>query len=179
MIKAESRIDMIYGKVRILGVHRKDSQGRPTFKAQCECGRICYPRGDYLNARGKTVSCGCRQGKSYDQRSSEYKKKRNVAYIKRHEEVKSNTRRYKLKEKYRITPEIYSEMFLSQKGRCLVCKKHRNDLPKTYGPLAVDHCHKTGKIRGLLCRSCNSGIGHLKDDVSLVYSALLYLSRNA
>lgn len=40
---------------------------------------------------------------------------------------------------------------------------------------SIDHCHKTGKVRGLLCKTCNTGIGHLKDDPNILRSAINYL----
>ena len=49
------------------------------------------------------------------------------------------------------------------------------NLPKR---LYVDHCHKTGKIRGLLCNSCNTALGLLKDDISLFKRSIDYLNKN-
>lgn len=64
-----------------------------------------------------------------------------------------------------------------QNHLCAICgkaetMKHKDGRVK---PLCVDHCHTTDKIRGLLCGRCNSGIGMLKDDISIVESALNYL----
>jgi len=53
---------------------------------------------------------------------------------------------------------------------CEICKKKN-------GTLNVDHCHTTGKIRGLLCGSCNRAIGLLKEDVSILQSAVNYLNK--
>lgn len=44
--------------------------------------------------------------------------------------------------------------------------------------IALDHCHKTGKFRGLLCMSCNTGLGFFKDDLSLLHKAIQYLSES-
>ncbi len=82
-------------------------------------------------------------------------------------------RKWNLK-KFGLTPEQYDEMFLNQKGLCAICERHSSNFKRR---LAVDHCHHTGKVRGLLCASCNSGLGKLQDDVDYLQSAILYLER--
>jgi hypothetical protein len=71
---------------------------------------------------------------------------------------------------YRITAEEYEKIFKFQNGRCAICQKK----PKK-SKLAVDHCHKTGLIRGLLCWRCNNAIGKFSDDQTLLWSAFMYL----
>jgi hypothetical protein len=79
----------------------------------------------------------------------------------------------KLKKKYNITNQQYEEMKLSQNNKCEICK---NELG--FGHLsAIDHCHKTGKVRGLLCRNCNLMLGNAKDSVSTLKSAQKYLKK--
>jgi hypothetical protein len=80
---------------------------------------------------------------------------------------------------YGITLEQYNEMSLMQNHLCKICHQpetSKNNLRKdgSYN-LAVDHCHQTGKIRGLLCNNCNRGIGYLKDSLVLLKSAIDYL----
>ena len=65
---------------------------------------------------------------------------------------KNKYKRPHLKREYGITLEDYNVMFNEQQGKCKVCFKHQDTL--NY-PLNVDHCHTTGKIRGLLCRNCS------------------------
>ena len=60
-------------------------------------------------------------------------------------------------------------------GTCGICGK-RGTRSK---PLHIDHCHRSGKVRGALCGRCNSAIGFLNDDVSLLHAAVLYLERFA
>ena len=83
-------------------------------------------------------------------------------------------RKKKLKSTYGITPEDYNNMFKEQKGCCAICGVHQSERKKR---LAVDHCHKTGKIRGLLCSNCNTGIGNLRDSIELLEQAIKYLRR--
>ena len=84
----------------------------------------------------------------------------------------SNNRARNLLHKYGITLEDYNQMFADQEGCCKVCDRHQSEFTNN---LCVDHCHTTGKVRGLLCFSCNTGIGHLKDDIELLKRAITYL----
>lgn len=82
------------------------------------------------------------------------------------------------KRRFGITPERYSEMFRSQNGVCAICQQPETATRLgTLKALSVDHCHKTGAIRGLLCSDCNTGIGKLKDDPSVLQSAIRYLTK--
>lgn len=76
-----------------------------------------------------------------------------------------------IKRRYGLTPKQYSEMLDSQHGACAICKQVAEKL-------YIDHCHATGKVRGLLCSLCNSGIGMLGDSAARVDEAAAYLRRN-
>ena len=82
---------------------------------------------------------------------------------------------YQLKRDYGITLEQYDERLEQQNYSCLICGSHKDLFSKD---LAVDHCHSTGKIRGLLCKNCNTGIGNFKDDVEIMKRAIEYIERN-
>lgn len=83
-------------------------------------------------------------------------------------------RRQNLKHFFGITPEEYDRMLENQKGLCGICEKHSSNFSRR---LAVDHCHHTGAVRGLLCASCNSGLGKLQDSVDYLESAIIYLTK--
>lgn len=68
-------------------------------------------------------------------------------------------------------------MLEDQNGRCKICDIEAKDA--MWSVLVVDHCHATGKIRGLLCNSCNVGLGKFKDNPRLVEKALGYLNEFA
>ena len=73
--------------------------------------------------------------------------------------------------KFGIGSEDYAFMLGEQGGVCAICKRANDDGK----PLAVDHCHSTGKVRGLLCSNCNVGIGHLRDSPTIMKSASEYI----
>ena len=81
------------------------------------------------------------------------------------------SRRHSLKKNYGITAQQWDEMFTRQNGCCLLCGE-----PSTSRRLDVDHCHDTGRVRGLLCSGCNAGIALLKHDPVLLAKAIAYLS---
>ena len=86
-----------------------------------------------------------------------------------------NPGRYKeiqLKRKFGISLDEYKQMLTNQQERCAICRIDQSELKRQ---LAVDHCHQTGKIRGLLCDTCNIGLGSFKDSVLNLSSAVQYL----
>ena len=78
-----------------------------------------------------------------------------------------------LRYKYGLTPEQYQAMLVAQSGGCAICGADSPGCGRTY--FSVDHCHASGRVRGLLCSNCNSGIGLLGDSASTVAKALAYL----
>tara|TARA_R110000744_G_scaffold336996_1_gene442270 strand:+ start:296 stop:640 length:345 start_codon:yes stop_codon:yes gene_type:complete len=79
---------------------------------------------------------------------------------------KSHAARYMRSYKFGITEEQLVELLKTK--RCELCD---NELTIQH----IDHCHKTGKIRGVLCNGCNTGLGKFKDDVELMRKAIRYL----
>lgn len=74
----------------------------------------------------------------------------------------------------------YNKMFDEHRNLCGICKNPETRKSRTPGKicrLAVDHCHSTGKIRGLLCHSCNTGIGKFMDNKDLLLAAIEYLKK--
>lgn len=93
------------------------------------------------------------------------------------ERYNSSMREYRKKNyqklrlaRYKLSPERHAEMLLEQKGVCAICKC----LPKGKRPLVVDHNHKTGLVRGLLCYGCNRAL-HVLETVDLLEAAMSYL----
>lgn len=82
---------------------------------------------------------------------------------------------YSLKRRYGITVQQYGEILDRQGGRCAICGA---DACCTGRNFSVDHCHVTGKVRGLLCSLCNKGIGSLRDSPNLLARAIQYLVAN-
>jgi Recombination endonuclease VII len=108
-------------------------------------------------------------------------KRRNPAYAARqlkaseiYRSAKSHQQKrdYQLR-KYGINSQQYDVMFKNQNGMCAICGR-----PPKNRRLNVDHCHKTGRIRGLLCWRCNRGLGFFwNDDPVLMKKAIEYLTK--
>ncbi len=81
---------------------------------------------------------------------------------------------YRLKHYYGITLEDKENLFNEQDGKCLLCEIVFDAVMGK--DVCVDHCHTTGRVRGLLCRQCNCGLGNFKDDVSVLKKAIAYLA---
>ena len=94
-------------------------------------------------------------------------------YMKRYR--KNNPRsakRAQLKHHYGITLEQYEELLEEQDGKCKICGHEPQEGERA---LDVDHCHDEGHIRGILCSSCNAGLGHFQDRPDLLLKAIEYL----
>lgn len=85
-------------------------------------------------------------------------------------EYRRRRRKYELTHYYGISTEDYANLVEKQGDKCAIC----GTKPEAY--LAIDHCHKTNRIRGLLCRKCNSAIGLFDDNPLRIQRALDYLT---
>jgi hypothetical protein len=85
---------------------------------------------------------------------------------------KLSDKKYKLKKRYGLTMEQHEKMHEIQDGKCAICNE--DPYPKK---LMVDHCHESSDVRGLLCNTCNLGIGFFKDNKELLQSAINYLNK--
>jgi hypothetical protein len=96
----------------------------------------------------------------------------NRVYYKNHRKGEVARQRINyLKSKYGITPEDKQRMYREQNSRCAICGKKLTEP----GGCCVDHDHITGEVRGLLCITCNTGIGMLHDDPVITQKATEYL----
>ncbi len=84
-------------------------------------------------------------------------------------------RKYNLKNKYGMTHKDFNLILNKQNKRCKICGSKK---PFGHGNFHVDHNHKTGKIRGLLCINCNRALGFFKDNTFILFSAIKYLKKN-
>ncbi|AXH72004.1 MAG: recombination endonuclease VII [Podoviridae sp. ctbj_2] len=100
----------------------------------------------------------------------------NLAIKKERDARKESLKDYQLQKKFGITLAKYAEMHKEQNGVCLICSQPERTPNRN---LAVDHCHTTGKVRGLLCGHCNKGIGHFYDRIDLLNKSIEYLEKYA
>lgn len=91
-----------------------------------------------------------------------------------------------LRRTYKITLEDYNFMLVSQNFKCAVCQVEAGSQRATWGvkrselnPFCIDHCHEDGRVRGLLCQSCNTGLGAFGDRIEWLIGAIEYLGRGA
>jgi len=82
-------------------------------------------------------------------------------------------RHYGIFRTFKIKPEIYEQMVIDHDNKCAIC--HKECI--TGKNLSIDHDHETGEVRGLLCQSCNLGLGKFYDSIELLERAVSYLSR--
>ena len=113
--------------------------------------------------------------KSNEKRKDYHKRYYKVYYILRKEEYKIKSREKHLRRRYGINSDIYNSILKEQNFKCLVCDCNLKELKRNPD---IDHNHKTGEVRGILCSNCNVAIGLLKEDTKLIKKALLYLEHN-
>lgn len=138
--------------------------------------QLTLPKDDYRNTPTKICNC-CNKEKP----SKEFKlerDKRATNGISQRGQCKTcmEHRKYKrfIKKTYNFSYDEYEKLFDSQGGKCAICESKMGNTKTSR--LFVDHCHDTFKIRGLLCGSCNVGLGHFRDSPKLLRKALSYLS---
>ncbi len=89
--------------------------------------------------------------------------------------IRNIAKKCKLKQVYGLTLEQFQDLAIRQNNTCAICYRSQKDSNKL---LVVDHDHKTGRIRGLLCTSCNLSLGLINDSKDVLKSALKYLEES-
>lgn len=128
----------------------------PDGKRECASCRAILPEKDFYKNAGRKpgISSYCKPCDKENRDISEYN-------------LIANTRRRGM------TVEDYAHMLDIQGGLCAICMN-----PEENRKLSIDHCHETDKVRGLLCRQCNIGLGHFKDDPALLVAAAKYVLKH-
>ncbi len=102
--------------------------------------------------------------------NAEHREERSIYRKKLYATHREEAAHYSLMYSYGITLKEYNKILANQNGVCAICGNPPNDRK-----LAVDHNHVTGKIRGLLCKACNTTLGNVKDSVEILEKAIEYL----
>jgi len=135
-----------------LDLFAKDKYKQDGHRSACkECNKVDHFRRYHSDVEGQK------------QRVQEYREN-NV------EKVKASNRNTKLKRAYGITQEQFLEMSSKQDNKCACCGKDRK--------LVVDHCHTSGNIRELLCNPCNTALGLLNEDTTIIQNLSNYIRKH-
>ena len=124
--------------------------------------------------------------KEYQARWYQKNKEKRKAQIAEYEKTKPKEwrpaigRKANLKKRYNITQQEYETKLAYQEYKCAICGKDASDNKRggKTEPLHIDHCHESNKLRDLLCHTCNSGLGHFKDNIEFLQKAVEYLRKH-
>jgi hypothetical protein len=131
-----------------------------------------YPRGFSTHCRSCIKEYRAhyydRNQEDFNQKNKEYRTSDPAKYN------REQSKRYLRKSlrKYGLTVDDYQRLYDAQQGKCEICGTHQDRL-------VIDHCHATGRMRGLLCRLCNAGLGYAKDNPHVLRRMIRYLNDSA
>lgn len=163
--------------------YRKDKSRKDGIHKTCNSCNASIQRDWYQRNKAKAQANA----------NKRYQENKEAISAKRKQDRKNNPEKYKTARKKQYSPtkrkeyawkragikdmdyDRYLLMLEKQNHCCDICNKHISEINRTH--FDVDHDHNTGKVRGLLCTQCNSGIGKLQDSVSILSAALNYLKR--
>ena len=150
-----------------------------------KCGEYKTDENFYRRGTGRQtqcIQCSKASAKEWYASNPDYRKEKarvwrteNPDYVRDYR--KTNRRRIYMVEsarKYGITTEQFDEMFDRQGGCCGTCQKSFDWTDKQTKP-HIDHCHLTGKVRGLLCNKCNTVLGLVEDNAEVLSNLIEYL----
>jgi hypothetical protein len=138
---------------------------------------IRFQNGDQLDCRISNLCEGFYLTTKYDHRTKDGRAASQKEYRSLRREEFSQRER---ERKFGLSLAGYSAMVASQDNKCAICRQPETATRKgIVKALAVDHCHATGAVRGLLCVACNTGIGKFKDNRDTMLAAIKYLDKHS
>ena len=151
---------------------KKEKDG---FQYQCiDCSKQYHAK-RYIEQKDKLKV----QLKKYKEENKEKLEVASLLWKKNNpDKVKQYQRTSNLRKNFGLSMDEYEQMLAKQNNLCAICEKPETFIhhqTKETARLAVDHCHKTNKVRKLLCKSCNTALGLFKDDIGVMENAVQYL----
>jgi hypothetical protein len=149
--------------------NEQSKNGSYKYMTRCDCGTekvVAYNQ----MTRGSTKSCGCLQLRKGED-SPNFK---HGLALKSHPEYKRYQRECFDRHRYNLEPQHKAALLDAQNGGCAICGYK---FEQKVGDMKVDHDHKTGAVRGLLCDLCNRGLGMFRDNQDNLTKAISYLAR--
>jgi hypothetical protein len=137
----------------------------PLTQKTCKRCKVEKPVLDFAKGRSYGSHAWCKPCMAEYQLT--YKQKKGKEYFKN----------YNFMSKYGITLEEAQKMLADQHNSCALCKKEVQFLPGFSNAAHIDHCHSSGKVRGILCGNCNTALGKLGDSVETIKNVLKYLEQ--
>ena len=174
--KGKDGKDVEYRYIRLNGVNMPAQRiAYALHHNSFPAGRVSFADGDTLNLRADNLIVRRTAGPGSDKKAAQDRE-----YYRKHRAQHGlSYRESELKRRFGITLHEYGQLMVKQGGKCAICGTDEGGTRLgEVKALAVDHDHKTGRVRGLLCESCNQGIGKLKDDVEILQKAIDYLKAN-
>lgn len=178
---------MSFGKLTVVGKTTQHIGQKIAWECTCACGRNTLSTSANLRGGG-SKSCGCVRSEKTVTRNKASRKFPNPAaanknwHATHHAEKTARHRTLQMRKLFGITVSEYERLLVLQEFRCAVC---RAELPKMNDinnkatlRRALDHNHKTGKVREFLCSRCNMGIGQMGDSPELLEAAAAYLRKH-
>ena len=155
-----------------------DIESQPQAFICPDCQRTLPRDKYYWHKRGHRHSKSCRDCYQIKRRPYQIAYMERVGKEKARARYSPEARSITIIKQYGLTLAKYDAILAAQNGGCAICgskiaKTTRN------GRFCIDHDHKTGEVRGLLCAPCNRGIGLLQDSVPILEAAMKYLTRKA
>lgn len=144
------------------------SHCRKDKPAECFHKNSASPDGKYAQCKICVTARNAARRKKFPVEGRKYSRRHRKIF---HALSIRQRRESRLRKAYGLEPEDFEQIRLNQQNRCAICKEEFSKTPY------VDHCHQTGKVRGLLCHDCNTGIGLLKDSSWRLRDAASYLEK--
>lgn len=178
-----------FGRLVVIKKIKGNKYGHSKYHCKCDCGNEPMVLASELKKQTYCIKCRSHAitgGRTYtdtDKRCSRCKIWKPLDLFPVRKKMKSGRDSYcwECSKEYRkswlrkrfygISDEEYEEALEKHNGKCAICGRHET--------LVIDHCHKTGKFRGLICRWCNTFLGRFKDDPSLLQKAIIYLKEHS
>jgi hypothetical protein len=170
MTASKNIIGKVFGKLTVVAAtEQRTPNGQVLWSCKCACGNETIVNTGNLQC-GRTKSCGClqrRRGKDSPQFKHGLSQNRQSAAYKKYQRECFDKCRYGLE------PGVKQAVLKAQDGKCAICGYK---FGQKIGDAHVDHDHKTGKVRGLLCSHCNRGLGYFRDKAVTLSRAAFYLT---